>query len=155
MFLPKHRVELGASYQRYLQDEHLNSVGTHFEWQPRTAPLDVRAEFARSPHAHGYWIEGAYRLSQSSPSSAIGRVQLLARVQQFYRTSIEPGVPDFMPRVDTNRFDGGINYYLPRNLRANASYSRSLGTGSNRNVWDFALVYRLPLIPVGGGRWLF
>lgn len=155
VFLPKHRVEVGASYQRYLQDEHLNSVGAHFAWQPRSAPLDVRSEFAYSPHGKGFWIEGAYRLHPSAPNSAIGRLQLLARAQQFYRTSIEVGVPDFMPRVDTTRFDGGFNYFLLHDLRVNASYSRSLSDGNNRNIWNIALVYRLPLIPIGGGRWLF
>ena len=63
-FLPGPRIEAGASWQKLLQEERKNSVGFHFAWQPPPVPLNLRAEYARSHLGSGYWVEGAYRLSQ-------------------------------------------------------------------------------------------
>jgi len=63
MFLPKAGIEVGASYQRFLQNGDHNDAGTYFAWQPPQIPLDVRAEYAHSPGGQGYWLEGAMRVA--------------------------------------------------------------------------------------------
>jgi hypothetical protein len=150
VFVPRHRLEVGFSYQRFLQDLHLNSIGTYVVWQPQSTPLEVRAEYAHSRGGQGYWLEGAYRLSQfRGPDSWIGRLQPIARVQQFYIGTPSPG--DANPTVDTQRVDFGLNYYLPHNIRANASYGRQFSSLGNFNVWELQLSYRFlfPLLPGG------
>ncbi len=150
IFLPGTRLEFGASYQRYLQDTHLNAAGLHFAWQPFRVPVDIKAEYAHSPSGHGYWLETAYRFSKyHGPTSAIGRLQAVGRVQDFERTS--PGVNDALPGVDTQRMDIGLNYYLPRNVRLNASYGRQFSSAGNSNIWNFAISYRF-LFPIFPGR---
>ena len=61
-FFPKERVEVGFSVLHKLQDEHANSYGVHFTFQPRELPLDIRTEYAESPEGRGYWIEPALKL---------------------------------------------------------------------------------------------
>src|SRR5262249_2246925 len=112
VFFPKVRLEVGGSYERFLQDRRINSYGTYWSWQPTWAPLDIKGEYAHSPSGHGYWLEGAYFLRKNnSPRTWLGRMQTVGRIQQFYR--IAPGVNDFLPRADTQQFDFGLNYYLP------------------------------------------
>jgi hypothetical protein len=150
IFLPATRLEFGVSYQRFLQDEHMNSVGAHFSWQPYSVPLDVRAEYAHSLRGQGYWIEAAYRFSGSrGPDSWLGRLQCVARVQQFYR--LEQGPGDLLPSVDTQRADFGLNYFLPHEVRLNASYGRRFSDQGNRNLWNVGLTYRF-LWPLWPGR---
>ena len=146
IFLPNQRVEAGASYQRFLQDTHLNSVGAHFAWQPWRIPVDARAEFARSPSGHGYWVETAYRVSNANNWYA--KFQPLFRMQQFFR---EKHISDdLLPSVDTKSADFGLNYYLPHEVRLSASYSRQFSSTGDRNVWNVAATYRF-LIPLGSG----
>jgi hypothetical protein len=150
VFFPDARLELGASYQRFLQDERMNSVGAHFAWQPYSVPLDVRAEYAHSRRGQGYWIEAAYRFSRfRGPDSWLGRLQTVARLQQFYRLKLGPG--DSLPGVDTQKADFGLNYYLPHEVRLNASYGRRFSSQGNRNIWQVGLTYRFlwPLWPGG------
>ena len=45
IFLPRARLEVGTSYQRFLQDQHNDSYGAYFSWQPRSAPVDAKGEF--------------------------------------------------------------------------------------------------------------
>jgi hypothetical protein len=46
VFLPRQRLEIGGSFQHLLYEDRSNRYGLHFEWQPRSQPLDIRAEFA-------------------------------------------------------------------------------------------------------------
>ena len=150
VFLPAARLEVGLSYQRFLQDQHLNSWGTYFAWLPNAVPLDVKAEYAHSPGGQGYWIEGAYRLSQlRGANSWLGRLQVLGRMQQFYLGTPKPD--DVLPGADTKKCDFGLNYYLPHNVRLNASYGRQFSSLGNANVWNVQISYRFlfPLIPEG------
>jgi hypothetical protein len=148
MFLPGSGIEFGVSYQRFLQNGDYNAAGTYFTWQPPQIPLDVRAEYAHSPSGQGYWLEGAYRIAKKrGDSSWLGRLQTVARVQQFFK-----GVPapqDFLPSVDANRFDFGINYYLPHDLRLNGSYGRLYSSAGNANIWNAQITYRFlfPALP--------
>jgi len=78
-FLPKQRIEIGFSVQHLLQESHANRLGAHFEWQPRSLPLDIRSEFADSESGRGYWIEPALRLSAVSHAPVFAHTQLVGR----------------------------------------------------------------------------
>jgi hypothetical protein len=148
VFVPSTRFEAGMSYQRFLQDQHLNSWGAYVVWQPRSAPVELRAEYAHAPGGQGYWVEGAYRFSQfRGPNHWLGRLQAVSRLQQFYLG--KPAPDDALPGADTQKADFGLNYYLPHNLRLNASYGRQFSSLGNANVWNLQVTYRFlfPLIP--------
>ena len=107
VFVPDARLEIGTSYGRTLQGEHTNSVGNDLSWTPYRIPLDVKGEWAHSPSGYGYWIQGAYRLSQlRGADSAIGRLEPVFRMQQFFRSQQVPG--DFLPPTNTERPEFGL-----------------------------------------------
>ena len=148
VFVPRTRLEVGLSYQRFLQDQHVNSWGTYVVWQPNAAPLDLRAEYAHTRGGQGYWIEGAYRFSRFRGSTDwLGRLQAVARMQQFFLG--KPTPDDVNPGADAQEFDFGLNYYLPHNLRLNTSYGRQFSSLGNANIWNIQITYRFlfPLIP--------
>jgi hypothetical protein len=150
LFVPRTRLEVGFSYQRLLQDLRRNSWGTYMVWEPNSAPVEVRLEYAHTRGGQGYWLEGGYRFSRfRGPSSWLGRLQALGRVQQFYVGT--PSPDDFLPGADTQRVDFGLNYYLPHNIRLNGSYGREFSSLGNFNVWNLQVTYRFlfPLIPGG------
>ncbi len=151
VFFSKPRLEVGASYQRFLQDTHSNATGAYLWWEPRSVPLEIRSEYAHSPSGHGYWVEGAFRfVNQPVNSSALARLEPIVRLQQFWRLKPQPG--DFLPAGDARRADVGLNYYLPRQIRLNASYGRQFNsTTTDRNVWTLAVTYRFmfPMFPGG------
>jgi hypothetical protein len=149
MYLPEHRLEIGASYSRLLQDQQGNSTGVHLWWQPYRVPLSIRSEYAHGPHAQGYWMETAYRLSQwNGPDSRLGRLEPVFRMQQTFRDS--PGNGDQLPAVNTQRADFGFNYHLPHEVRINAGYSRQFSGAGNENIWETTLTYRF-LFPAWKG----
>jgi hypothetical protein len=82
-FLPDPRIELGASFQKELQEERSNAFGFHFAWQPMALPLNLRSEYARSHDGSGYWIEAAYRLSQATWQKALRRTEIRRGQQPF------------------------------------------------------------------------
>jgi hypothetical protein len=150
VFVPRDRLEVGMSYQRFLQDQHLNSWGAYLVWQPNEAPLEVRAEYAHTLGGQGYWIEGDYRFSRfHGPESWLGRLQAISRVEQFYLGTPQP--TDVNPGADTQKVNFGLNYYLPHNLRLNATYGREFSSLGNANIWNIQITYRFlfPLIPGG------
>jgi len=150
VFIPRTRFELGMSYQRFLQDQHLNSWGTYLIWQPYAAPLELRAEYAHTLGGQGYWVEAAYRFSRFRGSTSwLGRLQAVGRVQQFYLG--KPVPDDVNPGADTQKVDFGLNYYLPHNFRLNGSYGRQFSSFGNTNIWNLQITYRFlfPLIPGG------
>lgn len=149
MYLPDHRLEIGASYSRLLQNQQGNSTGLHLWWQPYRVPLAIRSEYAHGPHAQGYWIETAYRLSQwNGADSRLGRLEPVFRMQQTFRDS--PGNGDQLPAVNTQRADFGFNYHLPHEVRINAGYSRQFSSTGNENIWETTLTYRF-LFPAWKG----
>lgn len=150
VFLPQAGLEVGASYQRFLQNGDYNASGAYVVWEPPQIPLDVRGEYAHSPGGQGYWLEGAFRLASSrSASDALSRLQVVARVQQFFKGSPLP--QDLLPSADVNQFDFGANYYLPHNVRLNGSYGRAYSTTGNFNLWNFGVTYRF-LFPAWPGE---
>lgn len=150
-FLPQSRVELGLSYQRFLQSQHFDSYGAHFAWQPWSAPLDVKAEYAHAPGGHGYWIEAALRDTSQSGDSLFRHLQPVARMQQFWR--IKPFAGDSLPGVDTQQLDLGLNVLLPKEVRLTGSYGRRFTDTVDQNNWNIGITYRF-LFPLtlGGAR---
>ena len=151
VFFPDARLEIGTSYQRTLQDQHMNSVGNDISWTPYSVPLDVKGEWARSLSGYGYWIQAAYRFSHfGGGNSAIGRLEPVFRMQQFFRSQQVAG--DSLPSTNTRLPQFGLNYYLPHDIRLNASYGRQLISHStDLNVWEFGITYRF-LFPMWPGR---
>jgi|SRR5579863_543146 len=151
VFVPGTRLEVGASYQRKLQDQRMNSVGSDISWAPYRVPLEIKGEWAHSPSGNGYWIQGAYRLSQlGNENSAIARLEPVFRMQQFFRSELIPG--DSLPLTNSRVPELGLNYYLPHEVRLNASYGRDLVAHStNLNVWEFGITYRF-LFPLWPGE---
>jgi hypothetical protein len=149
VFIPSLGLEVGTSYQRKLQDQRMNSFGTHLSWTPSGLPLEVKGEWAHSLSGQGYWIQGGYRLSQlSGPNSALGRLEPEVRMQQFFRSRLIAG--DSLPSTNVRRPEFGLNYYLPKEVRLNASYGRQfISQSTDVNVWEFGITYRflLPLWP--------
>ena len=155
VFFTRPRIEVGGSFRKELMDERHNSFGFHFAWQPPPIPLNLRAEYANSEYGSGYWVEGAYRLSQISVwNRAMRRTEFVARMQQYF--SGDEQLPDegskySLPHGDTQQPDFGLNYYLADGLKASASYARWLGK-HNWNTWTFGVAWRfaVPLGSVGG-----
>jgi hypothetical protein len=150
-FLPGPRLEAGASWQRTLQDARRNAFGFHMGWQPAKVPLNLRSEFARSFEGSGYWIEGAYRLSQVGFwQKPMRRTEVVARAQQFFVGAIGPDAEaDYdLPGVNTREADFGVNYFLRDGMKGIFSYGRQFSPAGNFNQWSFGLAYRF-LLPLG------
>ena len=150
-FFPGPRLEVGGSWQRTLQDDRKNAFGFHMGWQPAKAPLNLRAEFARSFEGSGYWAEASYRLSQAHFwQKAMRRTEVVGRMQQFWVGSIGPDAEDALglPTVETREADFGVNYFLRDGLKGIASYGRQFNSEGNFNQWSFGLAWRF-LVPLG------
>jgi hypothetical protein len=151
-FFPEHRLEIGASFQKLLQEDRAHSIGFHGEWQPERLPLTLRSEFVHQTGAYGggYWIESVYRLSQIPH---LKRVELAGRGQQFFAAkNLTPDqIADVGPlAINTSQADGGLNYYFSRDVRGSASYGRQFVLGENTNIWVIGITYRF-LVPLGPG----
>ena len=146
VYLPHAGLELGTSWQRFLQQRRITNSAAYISWQPAGASLDLKAEYDHSFYGHGYWIETAYRLDRSSFPAAVHNFQLVGRFQDLLPFN---GGGNGVPRVRTQRADLGLNYYLRDNLRILSSYDRSLSRQHDLNVWNFGAVYRfsIPLWP--------
>ncbi len=151
IFLPGVRVEFGASFQKLLQDDRSNSFGFHFAWQPPRLPLNVHSEYARSSRGSGYWVDGAYRLSQFHFwQKEMRHTELAVRAEQFYRGSISVDEMEALGLQTANTREGefGVNYYLQDGLKATASYGRQFSSAGNLHLWTVGIAYRF-LIPLG------
>jgi hypothetical protein len=150
VYLPRKRLEFGASYDRSLQGVHENFSGVHLWWEPPTTALRLRSEWARGAHAHGYWVEADYRTQAfGGIDSWIGRFEPVFRMQQTFR--IDQAASDSVPSVNTQRADFGFDYNLPHNTRIITSYSRQFSSAGNENIWETGIVYRL-LFPTWKGK---
>lgn len=145
IFLPHRGLEVGASFDRRLQDTRQNFNGVQVWWEPPDKHLRVRSEYARGAHAQGYWVETDYRLARfGGEDSIIGRFEPVFRMQQTFRS--RPDTQDGLPAADTQRADFAFDYHLPHEVRVNTSYSREFSSTGNRNIWQTGVVYRF-LIP--------
>jgi hypothetical protein len=148
IFFPGKRFEAGGSYQRFLQDRHINSGAAYVSWQSTAMPLDVKAEYDASYYGQGYWLEPAYRLENTPIPSIFRKLQTVARFEEVFPSH---GGGNGLPTVRTERFDFGLNYYLRDNLRLISSYGRSFSKGRDANIWNLGFTYRFS-IPLWPGR---
>ena len=154
IFLPGSRVEVGASWQKLLQDGRTNAFGFYSAWQPQRLPLNVHCEYARSNPGSGYWVDGAYRLSQLQFwQRAMRRLEVAGRAEQFFSGQIGSNAAQALglPGVNTREGEFGLNYFLRDGLKAAASYGRQFSSDGNSNLWTVGIAYRfaLPLGRVG------
>jgi len=149
IFIPRTRLEVGASYRRTLQGIPFNSQGVDVSWSPYNVPVQFFGEWAHSPSGQGYWIQASYRLAQLTGSdSGIGRLEPVFRMQQFFRSQFVLG--DSLPPGNTTLPEFGLNYYFPHEVRLNAAYGRQyMSHSTDTNVWNFGITYRFlfPLWP--------
>ena len=154
VFLPGPRVEVGASWQKLLQDGRTNAFGFYSAWQPQRLPLNMHSEYAWSNQGGGYWVEGAYRLSQVAFwQKAMRRLEVAGRAEQFFSGQISANEAQALglPGANTREGEFGLNYYLADGLKAVASYGRQFSSEGNSNLWSVGIAYRfaLPLGRVG------
>ena len=141
LYFPQARLEIGASYNRRLQQEHQNFAGLHLWWEPADSLVKFRSEYAHGRHSQGYWMESEFHLARDTNANAFRRgLEPVVRWQQTFRST--PDSSDGLPSVDTNRVDFGLNYNFPHEVRLNTSYSRQFASTGNRNVWQTGIVYR-------------
>jgi hypothetical protein len=149
IYLPRAHVETGSSYQRLLQDRHINSVAAYLSWQPPPTPLDVKAEYDYSFYGYGYWLEAAVWMDRiARMPTLLKRFQVLGRMQQVYPSN---GGGNGIPSVDTKRFDAGLNYHIRDNLRLVSSYGRQFNHPVDVNIWNFGFTYRF-MFPLWFGK---
>jgi hypothetical protein len=149
IYLKHAHLELGQSYQHTLQQHQINSVATYVSWQPQSKPLDLKAEFDRSFYGAGYWIEPDYMFTQVPWGTAFfRRLQFAPRFQQVHPLN---GGGNSLPTKNTERIDGGLNYYFRDNLRLVSSYGREFQQRANANIWNFGITYRF-IWPLWPGR---
>jgi len=150
-FFPGPRIEIGASFQKLLQDTRTNAFGFHFAWLVPRIPLNVHSEYARSIQGSGYWIDGAYRLSQLHFwQKAMRRTEIAGRAEQFFSGSISAAEAAALGLVPANTREGefGLNYYLQDGMKVVGSYGRQFSPAGNLNLWSVGIAYRF-LIPLG------
>jgi hypothetical protein len=151
IFLPGLRVEVGGSWQKLLQDERTNAFGFYSAWQPQRIPLSMHAEYARSSQGSGYWVDGAYRLSQVPVwQKAMHRFEIAGRAEQFFSGEITPDEAAALelPGANTREGEFGLNYYIHDGVKAVASYGRQFSSDGNFNLWTVGIAYRF-LVPLG------
>jgi hypothetical protein len=153
IFLPGSRVEVGASWQKLLQGGRTNAFGFYSTWQAQRLPLNLHSEYARSSQGSGYWVDGAYRLSQVPFwQRSIRRVEVAGRAEQFFSGQISSDEAQALglPGANTREGEFGLNYYLHDGLKAVASYGRQFSSDGNVNLWTVGIAYRFAL-PLGRG----
>jgi|CZKL01.1.fsa_nt_gi hypothetical protein len=148
LFSPDARLEIGTSWQRFLQQHQINASATYVSWQPPGTSLDVKAEYDYCYNGRGYWIEGAYLFDGATPAF-LRKVQAIGRMQEFYPLH---GGGNSLPGIRTKRPDFGLNYYLRDNLRLISSYARSFSSQRNANVWNLGVTYRFTIPLWFGGK---
>ena len=149
IFLPRRRLEIGTSWQRFLQGHQINNSGTYVSWQPGTASFDLKAEYDYSYYGQGYWAEAAYRLDHTSVPAFFKKFQPVGRMQEVFPKN---GGGNGLPSVQTERFDIGLNYYLRDNFRLLSSYERSFSSQRNANIWNLGFTYRFTIPLWYGGK---
>jgi hypothetical protein len=150
LYLPENGLEIGASYDRRLQNTQENFVGTHLWWEPKDTGFRLRSEYSHGEHAQGYWVEADYRLKAFGGSDSwLGRLEPVFRMQQTFR--INSLASDSVPGVNTQRADFALDYNLPHNVRILTSYARQFSSAGDVNVWETGIVYRY-LFPTWKGK---
>ncbi len=146
IYLTHPRLELGGSYQRFLQDRQINNASAYVSWQPPSIPLDLKAQYDYTRTGNGYWLETAYNFDKLQIPSLLRRFQTVGRMQQFFALN---GGGNGVPAINTQRFDFGLNYYIHDDFRVISSYGRSFSAQQDANIWNVGFTYRfvMPLWP--------
>lgn len=141
VYLPRSRVEIGASYDRSLEGTQENFAGAHLWWESKQPGFRWRSEYAHGAHAQGYWTEADLGLTAfGNLNPWVARLEPVFRMQQTFR--IDNAGSDGVPSVDTQRADFGLDYNLPHNVRILTSYSRQFSSAGDVNIWETGIVYR-------------
>lgn len=151
LFFSGPRLEIGGSWKKQLQDARANGFGFHFAWLPERLPLNMHGEYARSNEGSGYWVDGAYRLSQLPFwHGGMRRLEVAGRAEQFFSGQISADEADALglPGANTREGEFGLNYYLQDGLKATGSYGRQFSSAGNANLWTVGIAYRFA-IPLG------
>jgi hypothetical protein len=151
VFLPGTRLEVGTSWQKLLQDSRTNAFGFYAAWQSQRLPLNMHSEYARSNQGSGYWVDGAYRLSQAPFwQKAMRRLEVAGRAEQFFsgQISSDDAQAVDLPGANTREGEFGLNYYLQDGLKAVTSYGRQFSSEGNFNLWSVGIAYRFA-VPLG------
>jgi hypothetical protein len=151
VFFPERRIEIGASWQKLLQDQRTNAFGFYAAWQATRVPLNMHSEYARTNAGSGYWVDGAYRLSQVPFwQHAMRRAELAGRLEQFFNGQIGSDQAQALglPGVNTREGEFGLNYYLPDGVKAASSYGRQFTSQGDFNLWTVGIAYRFA-VPLG------
>jgi hypothetical protein len=154
VLLPGTRLEVGASWKKLLQNKRSNAFGFYSAWQSQRLPLSMHSEYARSNQGSGYWIDGAYRLSQAPFwQRSMRRLELAGRAEQFFSGQISSDEAQSLGLPGANTREGifGLNYFLHDGLKAVTSYGRQFSSSGNFNLWSVGIAYRfaMPLGPSG------
>jgi len=151
VFLPGSRVEIGTSWQKLLQDERTNAFEFYCAWQAQRLPLNMHAEYARSNQGSGYWVDGAYRLSQLPFwQRSMRRLEVAGRAQQFLSGQIGSVEAQTLGLSGANTREGelGLNYFLRDGLKVVASSGRQFSPHGHFNLWTVGIAYRFA-VPLG------
>jgi hypothetical protein len=151
VFFPGLRVEVGASWQKLLQDARTNAFGFYSAWQSQRLPLNIHSEYARSNQGSGYWVDGAYRLSQVPFwQKSMRRLEVAGRAEQFFSGRIisDAALALGLPGANIREGEFGLNYYLRDGLKTATSYGRQFSAQGNFNLWTVGIAYRFAL-PLG------
>lgn len=154
VFLPGPRIEVGGSWQKLLQDDRTNAFGFYAAWQPNRVPLNIHSEYSRSHQGSGYWIDGAYRLSQVPFwQRAMRHTEIAGRAEQFFLGEITSDQAQALglPGVNTREGELGLNYYLHDGLKLASSYGRQFTSQGDFNLWTVGIAYRFA-VPLGRTR---
>ena len=149
VYFPAHRIEVGTSYQRFLDPKQINNEAVYLSWQPPHIPLDIKGEYDHSYYGHGYWIHAAYMLSQVPvANNFFKRMEIAGRMEQAFPLN---GGGHGLPGINTQRPGVALNYYIKDNLRIVSSYQRQFSSARDANLWNVGFTYRFTL-PLWPGR---
>lgn len=149
VYVPRRRLEIGTSYQRFLESRRVNNAAAYLAWQTQSARVDVKAEWDRSYFGRGYWVEAAWNPWGVPGPRLLRDLQLVARQQQVLPFH---GGGNGLPSIRTEQADIGLNYYLRDDLRLVSSYGRSLTRTQNLNIWNAGVTYRFAIPLWFGGK---
>ncbi len=143
LYFPGPRVEVGASYSRKLGDEKFNVAGMDFVWNVRKTPLDIRGEAVWADVlGKGYWVEGAWRLSNATGNRFFHHSQIVLRGEQYFSPSQAQDLNEDLPSVNTRAFTAGFNYWPTDHVKFALAYGRQFDSGQSQGIWSLGVVYR-------------
>jgi hypothetical protein len=90
----------------------------------------------------GYWVEGAYRFTNSRFPRWLRRSQAVVRGEQYFHPNGDVPEEFEAPESDATRMFGGWNYWISDSVRAQFAYGRQFAAGDDHNLWTVGISYR-------------